>query len=60
MHSEQHALHSACSSALGPNCGVYAVEWKKDDLDGKSMKPKDIFVDLMRLTREMDIPQSLT
>ncbi len=38
--AEKHALHSASSSALGPNWGVTVAEWIKDRLDGKPMESK--------------------
>ena len=53
--AERHALGSTTSSTLGPNWRVYMVEWLKDRLDGKPMESKNIFVDLMGQTRDMEI-----
>jgi len=54
---EKHALHSASSSALGPNWGVYIAEWIKDRLEGKPVESKNILVDLMGQTHPFEIPQ---
>ena len=55
--AEKHALHSAGSSALGPNWGVTIAEWIKDRLEGKPMESKNIFVDLSGQTRAFEPPR---
>ncbi len=54
---ERHGLHTAPSSALGPNWLTYIAEWIKDRLDGKPMESKNLLVDPMGQTRPFEIPR---
>jgi len=50
-------IHSASSSALGPNWGVCMAEWIKDRSDGKPMELKNVPVDLTGQTHVFETPR---